>query len=274
MHIQPTLNLKMPKVMGILNVTPDSFCAVGHYFQNVDAALRHAQQMVQDGAYIIDVGGESTRPYAEPVSVQEELDRVIPVIERIHKELPVLISVDSSQPQVFAAAVNAGAGFINDTRALTVPGALEQAAKLNVHVCLMHMQNNPQTMQESPTYQDVVAEVSSFLADRIQACIQAGISRDRIVVDPGFGFGKTDQQNFTLQRELAKLRGLGCPILVGWSRKSTIGRVLNLPVNERLAASLALATLAVAQGASIIRAHDVKETVHAVKITSLALGNV
>lgn len=258
------VDLTQPQVMGILNVTPDSF-SDGGKFVSVDAAIRQAQMMVDEGVAIIDIGGESTRPGASPVSVQEELDRVIPVIEALRK-LPVPLSIDTSKPQVMKDAVSAGASMINDVNALRAEGAIDIVATLNVPVCLMHMQGGPRTMQQTPLYNDVVKEVKDFLSDRVDACTNAGIPKERLVIDPGFGFGKTPEHNFTIVKHLDVLTDLGCPVLVGVSLKSTIGALLDdAPVEERLYASVALAAIAVLHGASIIRAHDVKPTIDAVR---------
>ena len=259
------LDLSQPQVMGILNVTPDSFSDGGRFIGG-DAALSHARAMVEAGAAIIDIGGESTRPGAAPVSVQQELDRVIPVIEAVRAEHPVVISVDTSKPAVMRAAVAAGAGFINDVRALREPGALEAAAASGVPVCLMHMQGEPRSMQQQPQYQDVVAEVRAFLLDRAAACHAVGIPRERIVLDPGFGFGKTVAHNLQLLKHLPILVETGHAVLAGLSRKSLIGSVLGLPVEQRLQPSVALAVLAVWQGARIVRVHDVAATVQAVRM--------
>ena len=251
--------------MGILNVTPDSFSDGGHFIK-ADAALAQAGKMLADGADIIDIGGESTRPGAQTVSVEEELVRVIPIIEALREQSDVFISVDTSKPQVMSAAVAAGADMINDVRALREPGALDAAAALNTPVCLMHMQGEPRSMQQQPHYDDVLTEVKSFLDSRVIACEQAGIARGQLVIDPGFGFGKTLEHNLALFRRLPDLQSLGLPVLVGVSRKSMIGAVLDIPVEERMAASVALAGLAVWLGASIIRTHDVRETRDAVKM--------
>jgi dihydropteroate synthase len=251
--------------MGILNVTPDSF-SDGGLFAGRDAAVAHARALAAEGADIIDIGGESTRPGAKPVSVQEELDRVIPVIKALREEVAVPLSIDTSKPEVMRAAVAAGAGFINDVYALRAPGALETAAGLNVPVCLMHMQGEPRTMQENPQYRDVVADVREFLFERVAAAEAVGIARDRIVVDPGFGFGKSVEHNLQLLRGLNALAALGIPVLAGLSRKSMIGKLLGLPVERRLHASLALALLAVQNGANIVRVHDVGPTVEALRM--------
>jgi dihydropteroate synthase len=260
-----SLDLSRPAVMGVLNVTPDSFSDGGNFLPR-ERALGHARAMVAEGADIIDIGGESTRPGAKPVSVQEELDRVIPVIEALREEVAVPLSIDTSKPEVMRAAVAAGAGFINDVYALRAPGALETAAGLNVPVCLMHMQGEPRTMQENPQYRDVVADVREFLFERVAAAEAAGIARDRIVVDPGFGFGKSVEHNLQLLRGLNALAALGIPVLAGLSRKSMIGKLLGLPVERRLHASLALALLAVQNGANIVRVHDVGPTVEALRM--------
>ncbi|MBI5462275.1 MAG: dihydropteroate synthase [Gammaproteobacteria bacterium] len=259
------LDLSQPQVMGILNVTPDSFSDGGRFIGR-DAALAQARTRAEEGAALVDIGGESTRPGAAPVSVQQELDRVIPVIEAVRAELPVVISVDTSKPEVMRAAVAAGAGFINDVRALREPGALEVAAAAGVPVCLMHMQGEPHGMQQQPQYADVVAEVRTFLMARAAVCASAGIPRERIVLDPGFGFGKTVAHNLQLLKHLPLLVDTGYAILAGLSRKSLIGSVLDLPVDRRLAPSVALAVLAVWQGAHIVRVHDVAATVQAVRM--------
>jgi len=259
------LDLSRTAIMGILNVTPDSF-SDGGIFLVRDAAVTHALLMVQEGADIIDVGGESTRPGAQAVSVQEELDRVIPVIEAIASAVPVPISIDTSKPEVMRAAVAAGAGLINDVRALRATDALNTAAALGVPVCLMHMQGEPRSMQHHPVYTDVVVEVRDFLQERIEACIAAGIPRQRMLVDPGFGFGKTVEHNLDLLRRLGELRALGMPILAGLSRKSMIGALFGLPVEQRLHASVALALIAVQNGATMLRVHDVRATREAIRM--------
>lgn len=250
--------------MGVLNTTPDSFSDGGALYRDgvlaSDAALRRAAQMFAEGAAIIDVGGESTRPGATPVSLQQELDRVVPVVARLCAELDVVVSVDTSSPAVMREAVAAGAGLINDVRALRRDGALAAAAELAVPVCLMHMQGEPGNMQQSPEYGDVVAEVLAFFAERVAACSENGITTDRIILDPGFGFGKSLDHNLTLLRQLPRLRAPGLPLLVGLSRKSMIAKLLERDVDQRLPASIALATLAVDRGARIVRAHDVSAT--------------
>ncbi len=260
-----TLNLSAPVVMGILNVTPDSFSDGGRFTER-DAALRQAEQMLVDGAAIIDVGGESTRPGAAPVSEQQELDRVVPVVEALTGELGALVSVDTSTAAVIRDAAVAGAGMINDVRALRRPGALEAAAASELPVCLMHMLGEPGNMQDDPRYGDVTAEVIDFLRQRIAACEQEGIPRERLLVDPGFGFAKTVAHNLTLMNEMAALQELALPVLIGISRKSLFGKLLGREVNERLPASLAAAVMCIERGAKIVRAHDVKETVDVVRV--------
>lgn len=257
------LDLTHPQVMGILNVTPDSFSDGGQFLAQ-DSALAQAKQMVADGAGIIDVGGESTRPGAAIVSVEEEISRVVPVIEAIHSEIDIPISIDTSKPDVMRAAVEAGAGLINDVRALTVEGALEAAVDCEVPVCLMHAQGTPQNMQDDPRYDDVVSNVIDFLSERVAMCEKAGIDRNKLILDPGFGFGKKASHNLQLMKHLTKLIEQGYPVLVGVSRKSMIGKLLNVSVEERLSASLSLAAISVWQGAKIIRSHDVRETVQAI----------
>ena len=261
-----SLDLSAPRIMGIVNVTPDSFSDGGKFFSR-DAALRQAVKLVEDGADILDIGGESTRPGSTPVAVQEEIDRVAPVIEAISSELDVPISIDTMKAEVMRAAVAVGAGLINDVNALRGEGALQAAAELKVPVCLMHMQGTPQTMQTEPDYQDVVSEVESFLLERVAVCEQAGIPAERIMLDPGFGFGKRARHNLRLMKHLSRLTELPYPVLVGVSRKSIIGDMLKVDVKERLAGSLALASIAVWQGAKLIRTHDVRETAQAVKLT-------
>ena len=256
--------------MGVLNVTPDSFSDGGR-FLDFQAAVTRAAAMAEEGAAIIDIGGESTRPGASPVSVQQELDRVVPLVEAIVGRLPVTVSVDTSKPEVMAAAVRAGAGMINDVRALQAPGALDVLARSDAAVCLMHMRGTPATMQEKPCYDDVVRDVRDFLRQRIQACETAGLGRRRICIDPGFGFGKLLPHNLNLLKHLDALRCLDAPILVGLSRKSSIGAVTGAPVHDRLPGSIAAAVIAAWQGASIVRAHDVKATVQALAVCSAVL---
>ncbi len=265
------LDLRRVAVMGILNITPDSFSDGGVFFAS-DRAVERALAMVEEGADIIDVGGESTRPGAGGVSVQEELDRVIPVIEVLVRAVSVPVSIDTSKPEVMRAAAAAGAGMINDVMALRAPGAVEAARDLSLPVCLMHMQGEPRTMQSNPHYQNVVAEVRDFLRGRIEACVQAGIGRGRLVVDPGFGFGKNPEHNRELLRKLADFKVLQVPILAGLSRKSLIGAVLGLPVEQRLHASVALALCAVQNGAKIVRVHDVRPTIDAIRMFEAVAG--
>jgi len=259
------LDLSRAAVMGILNVTPDSFSDGGR-FVDPKAAVAHALRMAAEGADIIDVGGESTRPGAQPVSAEEEIERVVPVIESVRDAVPLPISIDTSKPEVMRAAVAAGAGFVNDTRALREPGALDAAAALAVPVCLMHMKGEPRGMQVAPHYEDVVAEVAGFLGSRRQTCLDAGIPAGRIVVDPGFGFGKSLDHNLALFRGLERFASLGAPLLVGVSRKSMIGALLDRPTGERVYGSVAAALMAVVKGACIVRVHDVRPTVDALRI--------
>ncbi|MCP5016437.1 MAG: dihydropteroate synthase [Ketobacter sp.] len=264
------LNLSKPAVMGVLNVTPDSF-SDGGKFCNHEQAISQALRMVDQGAAIIDVGGESTRPGADPVSEQEELDRVIPVVLALAAEVDAIISVDTSTPAVMAEAESAGAGLINDVRALEREGALECAKNSTLPVCLMHMQGDPVSMQNNPQYSNVVSDVAGYLMERVRACRDAGIVDDRILLDPGFGFGKSLQHNLSLLKHLDQLVALGFPVLVGMSRKSMIGAILGKHVDERLHGSVAAAIIAAHNGASIIRVHDVGPTVDALKIVSAVL---
>ncbi|KWS39157.1 dihydropteroate synthase [Pseudomonas syringae] len=259
------LDLAHTHVMGILNATPDSFSDGGRYSQR-DAALRHAEAMVQAGATLIDVGGESTRPGARAVSASEEVERVAPVVEVIARELDVIISVDTSTPEVMLATAALGAGLINDVRSLQRPGALEAAASTGLPVCLMHMLGEPGTMQNDPHYEDLVGEVCAFLAERMKQCVAAGIGQQQIILDPGFGFAKTLEHNLSLFKHMEALHALGRPLLVGVSRKSMIGAVLGRPVDQRLAGGLGLAVLAMAKGARILRVHDVAETADVVRM--------
>ena len=259
------LDLSRPQVMGILNVTPDSFSDGGRYGKR-DAALRHAEAMLKAGATLIDVGGESTRPGARAVSPVEELERVAPVVEAIARELDVIISVDTSTPAVIRETARLGAGLINDVRSLQRDGALDAAADSGLPVCLMHMRGEPTTMQQNPQYPDVVAEVREFLLERLAACSAAGIGAERVILDPGFGFAKTLEHNLSLFKHLHALHALGRPLLVGVSRKSMIGKVLGHEVGERLYGSLALAALALSKGAHILRVHDVAQTVDVVRM--------
>ena len=248
-----------PLVCGILNVTPDSF-SDGGLFDGLERAVEHGCRLAAEGAELIDIGGESTRPGSRPPTLAEELDRVVPVVEALRRRVPVPLSVDTSRPEVMRAAVAAGAGMINDVRALRAPGALEAAAQLGVPVCLMHMQGSPETMQRAPRYQDVVDEVRAFLAERQRACLDGGIRPEHLVVDPGFGFGKTLSQNVTLLASLGRLSGLGVPIMVGLSRKSMLGQLTGRAVGDRLPGSLAAAVIAVQRGAAVLRVHDVAAT--------------
>lgn len=258
--------------MGILNVTPDSFSDGGRFF-SVDAAVQHALNMVEEGAGIIDVGGESTRPGAASVGIQEEIDRVVPVIEALHKQTSIPISIDTRKPEVMRASVAAGAGFINDVTALRAPEALRIAAQANVPVCLMHMLGEPHNMQIDPVYQDVVGEVKAFLAARVAACVQAGIARDRLIIDPGFGFGKTLQHNLTLLRRLDEFSALGVPVLIGVSRKSMIGTLLGEPdAGKRVFGGVALVMVALDKGATLIRTHDVRATRDVIRMHSALNG--
>ncbi|TGN40732.1 dihydropteroate synthase [Marinobacter confluentis] len=266
-----TLDMTLCHVMGVLNVTPDSFSDGGR-FNHIDSALARARQMVSDGAAFIDVGGESTRPGATPVPLQEELDRVCPVVEAIARELDVIVSVDTSAPEVMRETMSLGAGLINDVRALQRPGAPEEMAKTGVPVCIMHIQGEPDHMQDNPSYRNVRQEVSTFLAERLRVIEAAGVGSHRIILDPGFGFGKTVEHNFQLLNSLEQLQQLGHPLLVGMSRKSMLGHITGRDVGERLSASIAAATIAAMKGASIIRAHDVRETVDAVKVVAAMEG--
>ena len=259
------LSTDRSSVMGILNITPDSFSDGGD-FLNFDTAIAHAEAMVADGADIIDVGGESTRPGAESVSLQEELDRVIPVIDRISTQLAVAVSVDTSKPEVMRAAVAVGATLVNDVFALRREGAVEAVAELNVAVCLMHMRGEPRSMQEAPEYRELPREIIEFLAGRIAACTAAGIAADKIIVDPGFGFGKNDEHNLQLLANLERLQELQRPLLVGLSRKRTLGNLTGKAADQRVFAGVAAAVIAVRGGANIVRTHDVAATVDALKI--------
>lgn len=265
------LDLSTPRVMGIVNVTPDSFSDGGR-FNTTDKAVAHAMQLVQQGADILDIGGESTRPGATPVPIDEELNRVIPVIKAL-VQAGVPLSIDTYKPEVMRAAIDAGVDIVNDVCALQEPNALEIVAGSKVGVCLMHMQGRPQTMQVDPQYQDVVKEVAEFLAARLKAAEQAGVARYRIVLDPGFGFGKRTEHNLTLLNHLSSLQSLGLPLLVGLSRKSVLGHVVGSEVDERIHASIAASVVSVMKGANIVRVHDVKPTVDALKIVSAVIKN-
>jgi dihydropteroate synthase len=264
------VDLAEPKVMAVLNVTPDSFSDGGRY-ASLDAAVARAERMIEEGAAIVDVGGESTRPGASPVSAEEEIRRVVPVIERLVARMAVPVSVDTSKPEVMRAAVDAGAQMINDVRALRAPGALATAAASGSAVCLMHMRGEPASMQSAPAYDDVIADVRTFLAERVAACLSAGIPRQRICIDPGIGFGKLPEHNLALLAGLAGIGEPSLPIVVGVSRKSLVGIITGRPPGDRLAGSVAFAALAVALGARIVRAHDVAATVDAVKVAAALL---
>jgi len=259
------VDFSVPRVMGILNVTPDSFSDGGR-FVVPDDALVQAERMIAEGADILDIGGESTRPGAAAVSLDEEMARVLPLIERIAAEFDVPVSIDTSKPELMRAAVAAGAAMINDVSALRAPGAVAEIAALGVPVCLMHMQGEPRSMQAAPQYDDVLADVIRFLADRVTVCVAAGIARERLLIDPGFGFGKTLQHNLALLRGLGQFRQLGLPILVGISRKSMLGAITGKPVGERQTASVAAALMAVERGARVVRVHDVAATVDALRL--------
>ncbi|MBI6549319.1 dihydropteroate synthase [Xenorhabdus lircayensis] len=265
------LDLSCPQVMGILNVTPDSFSDGGTH-NTFDTALRHAAKMIEEGATIIDVGGESTRPGADEVSEQEELDRVVPVIEALAQRFDAWISVDTSKAVVMRESAKAGVHIINDIRALQEPGALDAAAKTGLPVCLMHMQGQPHTMQTEPHYEDVLSEVKTFLIWQIELCVAAGIAKNNLILDPGFGFGKNLSHNYHLLAHLQEFHHLGLPILVGMSRKSMIGKLLHVPPPESVIGSVSCAVIAAMQGAQIIRVHDVKETVQAMQIVQATLS--
>lgn len=259
------LNLSRPHVMGIVNVTPDSFSDGGR-FASTELAVAHAMQLIQNGADILDIGGESTRPSAIPVSLDEELNRVIPVIQALNKLASVPISIDTYKPEVMSEAISAGADIVNDVRALQEPIALEVVANSNVGVCLMHMQGTPQTMQIEPHYDDVVLEVQDFLIARLNAAINAGITKNRILLDPGFGFGKRTQDNIALLQQLDKLNNIGQPLLVGLSRKSILGVIAGVNTEQKLHAGIAASIISVMKGVKIVRVHDVKATVDALKV--------
>jgi dihydropteroate synthase len=263
------LDLSSPKVMGIINVTPDSF-SDGGKFQHIDAAIAHAHALIQQGADILDIGGESTRPGATPVSLEQELQRVIPVIKAL-KDCGVPLSIDTYKAEVMRQAIQAGVHMVNDVCALRQAGALEVVADSEVAVCLMHMQGTPQTMQALAQYNDVVAKVKLFLQQRLDVTRQAGIADDRVVLDPGFGFAKKTAHNLSLLQQLSSLRIDGLPLLAGLSRKSVLGQIVGVDADQRLYASVAAAVVAVMKGASIIRAHDVKATVEALKVTGAVM---
>jgi dihydropteroate synthase len=270
------LDLTSPRIMGVINTTPDSFSDGGTLYQrdrlDLELALQRAREMVAQGAAILDIGGESTRPGAAVVSSSQEMDRVLPLVEKISAELDVVVSVDTSTPDLMRDAAALGAGMINDVRALQREGALEAAAASGLPVCVMHMQGEPGTMQQAPKYADVVTEVGDWLAARVSCCESAGIARQRLLLDPGFGFGKTVEHNLALLRGLPALADQGLPVLVGLSRKSLIGKLLGREVDERLPASLALAVLAAERGAAIIRTHDVLATSDALAMCAALAG--
>jgi dihydropteroate synthase len=267
-----TLVLDRPHVMGILNVTPDSF-SDGGKFNSLDNALQQAERMVQAGVSIIDIGGESTRPGAPDVSLEEELERVIPAIKAIRAKFDVWISIDTSKAEVMRQAVEAGADLINDVRALQEPGALQVAADANVPICLMHMKGQPRTMQANPSYDDVLQDVEAFLQGRVEACEAVGISKEQLILDPGFGFGKTIEHNYHLLAHLEKFHSLGLPVLAGMSRKSMIFKLLDKVPADCMVASVTCATIAAMKGAQIIRVHDVEETLEAMKIIEVMNNN-
>jgi len=267
-----SLDLSTPQVMGILNTTPDSFSDGGSYTQ-LESALAQVERMIVDGASIIDIGGESTRPGAEDVSEEDELARVIPVLIAIKQRFDVLVSIDTSKAAVMIAAIAAGADMINDVAALQNQGCLAAVAQSDVPVCLMHMQGLPRTMQNNPSYDHVINDIVAFFQQRIEACVSAGIARERIILDPGFGFGKTLEQNFHLLANLSKFSQLKLPLLIGISRKSMIGNLLNRDVKQRLAGSLSAAIIAAQQGANIIRVHDVEATVDALTVLQAVTDN-
>ena len=267
---QFTLDLTSPRVMGILNVTPDSFSDGGHYSQT-DIAVKQAYKFIEEGADIIDIGGESTRPNAEPVSLQEELDRVIPVIESLASKIDIPLSIDTYKPAVMRAAIAAGASIVNDVKALQEAGAIEAVANADVAVCLMHMQGEPRNMQDDPHYDDVVEDVVTFLLDRVAICEQAGIQKNRLLIDPGFGFGKTRMHNITLIQQLNTLANTGYPVLVGLSRKSVLGQMTGNDIDARLYVSVSAAVISAINGAKILRVHDVKATVEALKVVTAIL---
>lgn len=266
-----TLDLTTPQVMGIVNITPDSFSDGGKYNQ-LESALHHVKSMVEAGTAIIDIGGESTRPGAADVSLEQELARVIPVIEAIRQRFDCWISIDTSKAQVMTEAVNAGADLINDVRALQEPGAIVAAAKANVPICLMHMQGQPRTMQADPNYVDLITDVNHFFHQRIQACEQQGVSRQQLILDPGFGFGKTMAHNYQLLAQFEQFHQFGLPLLAGMSRKSMVSKLLDKPAVDCLAGSLACATVAAMKGAQIIRVHDVQETIDVMKVCNIVMN--
>ena len=270
------LDLNLPQVMGVVNVTPDSFSDGGTLYSDnalsVAAAVDRAAQMVAEGATFIDVGGESTRPGADAVSADEELARVVPVIEALRARFEVAVSIDTSTPQVITAAAQAGAGLINDVRALQREGALAAAAETGLPICLMHIQGEPKTMQQEPVYDDLFGDISDYFSQRIAACAAVGIDREKLILDPGFGFGKTLQHNLQLLNNMQRLQSFGLPLLVGMSRKSMIGNTLNKPVDERLYGGLAVAVMALERGASIVRTHDVAPTMDALAMAHAVMA--
>ena len=274
MHLtarESILDLTFPQVMGILNVTPDSFSDGGRH-NTLDLALRHAQAMVDAGATILDIGGESTRPGAAEVSEEEELARVVPVVEAIARRFDVWISVDTSKASVIREAASAGMHLINDIRSLQEPGALQAAAETGLPVCLMHMQGDPKTMQHAPRYDNVVAQVDQYFVEQIARCVNAGIPKSKLLLDPGFGFGKNLEHNYQLLARLAEFHHFGLPLLVGMSRKSMVGQLLHVSPEKRVTGSIACAVIAAMQGAQIVRVHDVKETVEAMRIVDATLS--
>ena len=266
-----SLTLERPLIMGVVNVTPDSFSDGGRFF-GTQQALEHARVLIEEGADILDIGGESSRPGAEPVGLDEELRRVMPVLEQL-AQMPVPVSVDTCKPDVMRRAIAAGAAMVNDINALREPGALEAVAQSQAAVCLMHMQGEPRSMQRDPQYEDVVAEVTAFLAQRVEAAQQAGIARERIVIDPGFGFGKSTGHNLELLQGLSTIAGLGQPVLVGLSRKSLFGKITGKQVADRVSASVAAALLAVERGAALVRVHDVAATRDALLVLNAIEGH-
>ena len=266
-----TLNLSHPQVMGILNVTPDSFSDGGRY-NTLNQALVHAHALISAGATMIDIGGESTRPGAAEVSEEEELERVVPVVEALAQRFEVFISVDTSKAGVIRESAQAGAHLINDIRSLQEPGALAAAAESGLPVCLMHMQGQPRTMQQAPHYDDLIADVQAFFEHHIRRCNEAGITNQKLLLDPGFGFGKNLAHNYQLLARLSEFHRFGLPLLVGMSRKSMIGQLLNVPPDQRVIGSVACAVIAAMQGAQIVRVHDVKETVEAMRVVEATLS--
>ncbi len=266
------LDLTQPVVMGILNVTPDSFSDGGR-FNSVDTALERVEQMVKAGVTIIDIGGESTRPGAPEVSVEEEIDRVVPVVKAIREKFDIWLSIDTSKAEVMRLAIEAGADIINDVRSLTEPGALGVVAKANVPVCIMHMQGEPSTMQQNPQYQNLLTEVHQFLEERIQICVDAGIKREKLILDPGFGFGKTVEHNYSMLAHLEEFHQYNLPVLAGMSRKSMLFKLLDKQPQQCMAASVASATIAAMKGAQIIRVHDFEETLDAVRVVNAVSAN-